>query len=143
MLGKLAYTMPSIADLVGDISAINTHYVANTDENLKFRIKVANTAEATDSSCPTGSESKCEVYYNLKYTPLLHDTVPNQVYWDQEINFIINPMLANHKNTITDDMDPVDFIKINGTRCDSEGFIDYQTRLTNYYIGGLKTRAGD
>ena len=34
-------------------------------------------------------------------------------------------MAANHANTITTDMDPVVFIKINGTRCDSEGFIDY------------------
>lgn len=55
----------------------------------------------------------------------------------------MNPQAANHKNTITADMDPVVFIKINGTRCDAEGYYDYQTRLTNYRIGALKTRAGD
>lgn len=55
----------------------------------------------------------------------------------------MNPMAANHKNTITADMDPVVFIKIDGSRCDSEGFIDYNTRLSSYVIGGLKTRAGD
>ena len=64
------------------ISVINTHYIANSDENLKFKVKVANTAEATDSSCPEGSESKCEVYYSMRYTPMLHDTSPSNVYWD-------------------------------------------------------------
>ena len=52
-------------------------------------------------------------------------------------------MAANHKNTITADMDPVVFIKISGTRCDSEGFIDYETRLSNYRTDALMTRAGD
>lgn len=145
MLGKLAYTMPSVSELMSNapISVISTHYLANESEFLKFRVKVANTAEATDSICPKSIESKCEVHYSLRYTPLLHDTVPSQVYWDQEINFVLNAMAANHKNTITADMDPVVFIKINGTRCDSEGFIDYQTRLDNYRIDALKTRAGD
>ena len=84
MLGRLAYTMPSISDLMGGahIDVINTHYLANQDENFKMRIKVANTAEATDSSCPKADEGKCEVYYSLRDTPLLHDTVPSQVYWD-------------------------------------------------------------
>lgn len=52
-------------------------------------------------------------------------------------------MRANNKNTISPDMDPVVHIKINGTRCDSEGFIDYKTRLDDYRIDALKTRAGD
>jgi len=107
------------------ISSISTHYLANNSEELKFRVKVANTADATVSSCPSNIGSKCEVAYSLRDTPLLHDTVPSQVYFDQEINFVINAGRANHKDTITADMDPVVFIKINGTRCDSEGFIDY------------------
>jgi len=145
VLGKLAYTMPSISELFrgAPISAIATHYIANKSEDLQFRVKVANTAEATDSSCPEEWEHKCEVYYNLRYTPMLHDVSPSNVYWDQEINFVLNAMLANNKNTISADMDPVVHIKIDGTRCDSEGFIDYQTRLPEYFIGGLKTRAGD
>jgi len=40
-------------------------------------------------------------------------------------------------------MDPVVFIKLSGTRCDSEGFIDYTTRLNDYAVDRLKTRAGD
>jgi len=38
---------------------------------------------------------------------------------------MVNPQRANHGGTITADMDPVVFIKMSGTRCDSEGFIDY------------------
>lgn len=79
MLGKLAYTMPSISELMSNapISVISTHYLANKSEFLQFRLKVANTAEATDSICPKASEAKCEVHYSLRYTPLLHDVVPN------------------------------------------------------------------
>ena len=84
-LGKLAYTMPSIDDFFGGVdmtTTIHTAYLANKDENLNFQLQVANTAEATDSVCPKGSESKCEVRYNLRYTPWVYDIVPNQVYFD-------------------------------------------------------------
>ena len=93
-LGKLAYKMPAVADFFGvdDFTkAINTAYLANSkDENLKFVVKVANTAEATDSLCPEDKQDKCEVYYNLRYTPLLYDVVPNQVFFDQDISLILN-----------------------------------------------------
>jgi hypothetical protein len=65
------------------------------------------------------------VHYNLRYTPWLYDIVPNQVYFDQDINVVMNPQAANHHKTISADMDPVVFIKINGTRCDAEGYYDY------------------
>ena len=61
-----------------------------------MRIEVANTAEETDSSCHTDIAAKCEVHYSLRYTPILYDTVSNQVYWDQEINFVLNAIRANH-----------------------------------------------
>ena len=125
------------------ISAYSTHYLSNTSEFLKMRVKVANTAEATDSSCHNDIASKCEVHYSLRYTPVLLDTVPNQVYFDQEINFVLNAMRANHKSVISADMDPVVFIKIDGTRCDSEGLIDYETRLHESRVDALRTRAGD
>ena len=139
--------MPAIADFFGvdDFTkAINTAYLANSkDENLKFVVKVANTAEATDSLCPLDKQDKCEVYYNLRYTPLLYDVVPNQVFFDQDISLILNSQRANNKAVITADMDPVVHIKINGTRCDSEGSIDYQTRLSQYEIDALRTKVGN
>ena len=51
--------------------------------------------------------------------------------------------MANNKVAITSEMDPVVHIKFSGTRCDSEGLIDYETRLTDYTLGSLTTRAGD
>ena len=52
-------------------------------------------------------------------------------------------MRANNGNVISDEYDPVVFIKFSGTRTDSEGLIDYETRLSDYTVGSLKTRAGD
>ena len=52
-------------------------------------------------------------------------------------------MLANNPSTILGTYDPVVHIKFSGTRCDSEGLIDYETRLSDYTVGSLKTRAGD
>jgi len=90
-LGRLAYTVPSVAQLAGSIDKVSNHYIANNDAALKFEVRVANTVEATESSCPLGSESKCYVHYNLEYTPLVHDVIPNQLYWDQEIDIMVNP----------------------------------------------------
>ena len=55
----------------------------------------------------------------------------------------MNPQAANNAGTILDTYDPVVHIKLDGTRTDSEGLIDYETRLSDYTVGHLKTRAGD
>ena len=52
-------------------------------------------------------------------------------------------MMANNKDTISSEYDPVVHIKFDGTRTDSEGLIDYETRLSDYAVGSLKTKAGD
>ena len=58
MLGRLAYTMPAVTDLLGGapIEAISTHYIANNDINLKFAVRVANTVESTESACAAAWE---------------------------------------------------------------------------------------
>jgi len=144
-LGRLAYTMPSLSTIFNGmpLEAFSNHFIANGAEELEFHVKVANTADATDSACPEGSEMKCTVQFSMRYTPLLVDVSPNQVYFDQQLSVILNPMAANNKAAITSEMDPVVFIKLDGTRTDPEGLFDYQTRLSDYQIGSLKTRAGD
>ena len=52
-------------------------------------------------------------------------------------------MAANNKATISTEYDPVVHIKFDGTRTDSEGLFDYETRLSDYTVGTLKTKAGD
>ena len=79
----------------------------------------------------------------MRYTPHLHDVSPSNVYLDQQLSILLNPMAANENTCIQSDYDPVDFIKFSGTRCDAEGLYDYETRLTAYEVGHLKTRAGD
>ena len=83
-LGRLAYTLPSIGDTLGGvpIEVFNTHYIANENENIIFELKTSNQAEATNSACPDEWKDKCYIYYSLRYTPLLHDVTPSNVYWD-------------------------------------------------------------
>lgn len=81
--------------------------------------------------------------YSMRYTPLLHDISPSNVYHDQQLTILINPQAANDEDTIPSTYDPVVHIKLGGTRTDSEGLIDFETRLSNYKVGTLKTKAGD
>ena len=92
-LGKLAYTMPAITDILGGVpmETFNTHYVANAAEHIEFRLSVDNTADATTSGCPEDWEHKCVVGYSMRYTPLLHDISPSNVYLDQQLSLYINP----------------------------------------------------
>lgn len=125
------------------METFNTHYISNESENIEFQLKISNQAEATNSACPEDVEHLCHVRYSMRYTPHLHDVSPSNVYLDQQLSILLNPMAANENTCITDDMDPVVFIKFDGTRCDSEGLIDYETRLSAYTVGSLKTKAGD
>ena len=144
-LGRLAYTMPAVTDILGGVpmDVFSTHYVSNNNENLEFILSVDNTADATTAACSDANAYRCLIKYSLRYTPLLHDVTPSQVYLDQQINFLINPQAANDNKVITDDYDPVQFIKLSGTRTDSEGLIDYEVRLAQYDVGVLTTLAGD
>jgi hypothetical protein len=92
-LGRLAYTMPAITDVLGGVpmETFSTHYLANESENIEFLIHVDNTAEATTSSCDEKDEGSCKMRYSMRYTPLLHDISPSNVYLDQQISILVNP----------------------------------------------------
>ena len=83
-LGRLAYTIPAITDIVGGLpmEAFNTHYLANSNENIEFSIAVDNTADASTSACHENWEAKCEVKYSMRYTPMLHDVSPSNIFFD-------------------------------------------------------------
>lgn len=59
------------------------------------------------------------------------------------LSVLVNPQAANEASTISADYDPVTHIKLSGVRTDYEGYIDYQTRLSSYTVGALKTRSGN
>ena len=52
-------------------------------------------------------------------------------------------MAAQYSNVMRDDADPVDFIKFDGTRTDSEDLFDNEWRLSAYTVSPLPTRSGD
>lgn len=89
--------MPPITEILGGvpIEAFNNHFVANADENIEFIVRLSNTADATDGSCPEEIEEKCMVRFSMRYTPLLHDVSPSNVYLDQQLSVLINPQAAN------------------------------------------------
>ena len=135
--------MPAITDVLGGVpmEVFNTHFLSNESENIEFLLKIANQAEATNSACPETSEHDCMVRYSMRYTPHLHDVSPSNVYLDQQLSLLLNPMGA--MDAISDDMDPVVHIKFSGTRTDSEGLFDNEKRLSGYQVGHLKTKSGD
>ena len=85
--------MPAITDILGGVpmETFSTHYLANDSENINFIVHVDNTAEATTSSCDSSSETLCKVSYSMRYTPLLHDISPSNVYLNQQLSILVNP----------------------------------------------------
>ena len=105
------------------------HYAANNnDEAIRFVVKVHNDADSAIIPCP-GSMLNCRIRYRKRYTPMLHDISPSNVYLNQRIDLMINAMAANNENIVKSDADPVDFIKFSGTRNDFEDLFDNKKRL--------------
>jgi hypothetical protein len=77
------------------------------------------TTEDIEQVCYTGN---CDVNYYFTYTPLLYDTVPNQIYEGLKAQVVINTRSVY--SFLEDDMDPLQEIKIGTTRQDYEGLID-------------------
>ena len=83
-LGRLAYTVPSLTDLWGGVSmdTFNQHYIANNgDEAMRYQVKVQNNAENSFMPCEAGN-SFCNISFRKRYTPMLHDISPSNVYLD-------------------------------------------------------------
>ena len=110
---------------------------------IRFRIKVQNNADNTFIPCPDNIKDRCDVRYSMRYTPHLHDVVPNNIYLDQELTYYLNAMNTQHGEVIKSDADPVDFIKLSGTRNDYEGIFDSSKRLNSYRVDTLVAKSGD
>ena len=92
---------------------------------------------------PCAVSGLCRVRYRVRYTPMLHDISPNCVYHGQELFYYINPQAANYNHALKSDADPVDFIKLSGTRNDFEGLFDNEKRLSAFTVSALPTLSGD
>lgn len=126
------------------METFNQHYLANNySEKMRYEVIIQNNADNAFIPCYRGQTGHCEVSYVKRYTPMVHDISPSNVYLDQLLNFKINPLSANDGHVMRDDADPVDFIKFSGTRNDFEGLFDAGTRLSNYRVNNLHSRSGD
>ena len=56
---------------------------------------------------------------------------------------MVNSMKVHNETVTPLDHDPVIFIKMSGTRTDSEGYLDQTVRLKESAVDGLLTRNGD
>ena len=82
-VGRLAYTLPGLPDLfgTGTMDSFNQHFIANSEnESIGFELKIQNDADSSVVECL--DTSKCQVQYRFRYTPLLFDISPSNVYHD-------------------------------------------------------------
>lgn len=120
------------------MDSFSNHFISNDEsEAISFELSILNTADSTTVVCEEDFEYKCKVQYRLRYTPQLFDISPSNVYLDQTLNFRLNAMGAHSSNIMREDADPVDFIKLSGTRCDSEGYFTSGDRLNSYTVSNL------
>jgi hypothetical protein len=68
----------------------------------------------------------CRIRFDELFTPMLLDTIPNQVTYDMKIQFVLNPNQCH--NNLGAGFDPFYYLKIGDTLTDWEG-IDSGTRL--------------
>ena len=140
--GKLAYTSPSIEDLIGvpanqlwQLSYLDTLF--DGDYNIKTQISVITDGLSLDCA----GSSACDLRYHLLYTPTLYDIIPSNVYNEQRVDFMLNPMATRW--SINDDMEPLQEIRVGKTLVDWEGLIDSSTRTTQYTVEPYPARIGD
>ena len=74
----------------------------------------------------------CHFTFNQRFTPMLYDTTPNQVYAGQQIVFMLNPVSIFSK--LPKNYEPFYYLKIGKELTDWEGLIDSKTRLNDNVI---------
>jgi len=97
--------------------------------------------EADGAVIPCTNGNACDLRYYFTYTPTLYDTIPSQVYQDQRVSFMLNPMET--KYALNDDMEPVQSIRIGGANVDWEGIIDASTETTHSTVDAYSAYIGD
>ena len=140
--GIIAFTTPSVMDLVGatwaDFNGAG-QLPANTQ---RFTLAVQNAADATDP-IECSDPALCTIEYSRWLTPYIHDVVPNQVFYDQPVQFWINANGIFTSNHHPDGVEPIQWLGIGDALTDWEGLIDSGTRLGNYRVDTLNALVGD
>ena len=114
------------------MESFRNHYVIDNDEAIRFSIKVQNNANNAFMPCANNNSNNCRVRYRKRYTPMLHDISPSNVFLDQYLDFHMNAQASNYDRVMRTDADPVDWIKFSGTRNSFEGLFDSDWRMSGY-----------
>ena len=105
-------------------------------------ISVVNTDEP-DRDIYCWNEMDCMIEYKRKYTPILMDVVPNQLYKDQNVDWWINIQGVHSRGTTPDGRLPMEELSIDGALNDWSYTIDSDTRIDDWRIGRLSAKVTD
>ena len=88
-------------------------------------------------------DTDCILKYERRFTPLINDIVPNQVYKGHQIDWRVNPM-AVHEDWVTPDGHfPIEELSIDGNLNNWSETIWRGTRLSSWDNGRLSAIVGD
>ena len=117
------------------------------EDPVKFQTSVVNlfnenTGRANDA-IPCQNDSDCMIRYERRFTPLINDIVPNQLYKGHPIDWRVNPM-AVHEDWVTPEGRlPMEELSIDGNLNNWADTISTGTRIDDYHNGKLRAYVGD
>jgi hypothetical protein len=152
--GKLAFTTPSMKELFGEDAELSdfTGFGALPsgwkDDPLQLQTSVMNLFNENAADRPNEpiicqNDSDCLLKYERRFTPLINDIVPNQLYKGHPIDWRVNPM-AVHEDWVTPEgRMPMEELSIDGNLNSWADTISTGTRIDNYHNGKLRAYVGD
>jgi len=140
MKGTLAYTTPSVMKLMNKNYMQFDGVTAPNGSTQKLEFESSVFAGTTEIKCGK-DKKKCKFVYDRSYTPLLLNTTPANVYFDQLMQFNLN--IKSVHTTINNGKIPITSLKIGKTMLDYEDTITGETRLPAWSTGFLQAKVGD
>jgi len=141
--GKLGFTTPSVMDLfMAEFNHFDGSTALPSGTEVATMISVTNTAEP-DRDIYCWNELSCMLTYKRAYTPILMDVVPNQLYKDQNVDWMINIQGVHSCGTTPDGRLPMEELSIDGALNYWGSTIDSETRLDSYRIDRLSAKVTD
>lgn len=140
MKGTLAYTTPSVMKLMNKNYMQFDGVTAPNGSTQKLEFESSVFSGTTEIKCGK-DKKKCKFVYDRSYTPLLLNTTPANVYFDQLMQFNLN--IKSVHTTINNGKIPITNLKIGKTMLDYEDTITSKTRLPAWSTGFLQAKVGD
>jgi hypothetical protein len=132
MKGHIAYTAPSVMTLLNKEYTDFDGLSAPNGSSQKMAFEVSVFSGTTELKChhdDTTTETPCDLNYSRSFTPLLLDTTPANVYFDQLMQFNVNAKSAYE--VAAADL-PITQMKIGGANLDYEDHMSNETRLPKW-----------